>query len=150
MKGSKKGVLPKHYDLVEKQRLLYSKDISPERKVKIAELLIQQGNYCEAVEFLEQEKDEGKIREIMEKAVEEGDYFLLAYVEKISGLKVESEQWNRLGIAAEKLGKYSYALKAYQAANNTGNYNKLKEKLSPSGEEAPQPSPSEKKGAQNE
>ena len=150
MKDSKKGILPKHYELAEKQRLLYSKDISPERRVKIAELLIQQGKYCEAVEYLEQAKDESKIREVMEKAVEEGDYFLLAYAEKISGLKVEAEQWNQLGIAAEKLGKYSYALKAYQTANNTGNYNKLKEKLSPSVEEAPQPSPSEKKGAQNE
>ena len=132
MKGSKKGILPRHFDLAEKQKLLYSKDISPQRRVRIAELLIQEGKYCEALEFLEQAKEESKIREIMEKAVEEGDHFVLAYAERVSGLKAEAEQWNRLGAKAEKLGKYSYALKAYQAANNTENYNRLKEKLSPS------------------
>jgi len=132
MKSSKKGILPQHYDMLEKQRLLYSEDVPSERRVKIAELLIQQGKYCEAVEYLEQAKDEGKIKEVMEKAVEEGDYFLLAYVEKVSGLKVEAERWNRLGVMAEKLGKYSYALKAYQAANNTQSYNRLQEKLTPS------------------
>ena len=150
MKDSKKGILPPHYDLAEKQKLLYSKDISAERRVKIAELLIQQGKYCEALEYLEQAKEESKIRELMEKAVEEGDYFSLAYAEKVSGLKVEADRWNRLGAEAEQLGKYSYALKAYQAANNTEKYNRLKEKLSSSEEGNLKPSLSEKKGAQNE
>ena len=150
MKDPKKGILPSHYDLAEKQKLLYSKDISTERRVKIAELLIQEGKYCEALEYLEQAKDEAKIREVMEKAVEQGDYFTLAYAEKVSGLKVEAAMWNRLGEKAENLGKYSYALKAYQAANNTENYNRLKEKLPSSEGENLKSSPSEKEGAQNE
>jgi len=150
MKDPKKGILPSHYDLAEKQKLLYSKEISPERRVKIAELLIQEGKYCEALEYLEQAKDEGKIKEVMEKAVEEGDYFSLAYAEKVSGLKVEADRWNRLGAQAEKLGKYSYALKAYKAANNTEKYNKLKEKLTPSEGEDLKPSLSDEEGTQNE
>ena len=73
----------------------------------------------DALEFFVLAGDTGGIDRIRDQAVEAGDAFLLAQIERLTQIEENPATWRQVGEASEKNGKTAYALMAFQKAGDT-------------------------------
>jgi len=87
-----------------------------ERALAIAELYLEEGRCVEAVDYLALAEAGEKLGELRERAVGEGDVFLLRSVARAQGEAPRREEWERIAGAAEGRGLEAYAAEARRQA----------------------------------
>jgi len=91
------------------RRHLVEKDLPPAQALAIAEGYLAQDRCVEAVDFLALAKDSGKLAELRERAIQEGDAFLLRSVARAEGRTPTRDDWHQLSEAARARGLDRYA-----------------------------------------
>lgn len=103
-------------DAIFKRDVLYGARKVPTAKlIELGKDFERAGWVSDAVDFLTQAKDEGTLRGLRAKAVEEGDTFLFLKISRSLG-DTESvfEELRKCAIKAVSLGKIRYAIKGYE------------------------------------
>jgi hypothetical protein len=98
------------------RRHLVEKDLPPAQALAIAEVYLAQDRCVEAVDFLALAKDPGKVAELRERAIREGDAFLLRAVARAEDRAPTREEWQQLSQAAQTRGLERYAIEARRQA----------------------------------
>lgn len=114
MKKSRYG--PKFRDYLIKRDLLNEPNAERRKLLEWAGCCLEAGYVHDALEFYKKAGDTSSIEGILEKAMEEGDAFLVK--QALDGLKrdLSAEEWLKLGKRAESLGKFVFAVEAYRKA----------------------------------
>ena len=104
----------------ERQKRIHSKEkhAEPAQISGIARRCVTEGRLQEALEYASAAKDEPLLNQLEQLSVDEGDAFLLAGIERLSGKARSAEQWNKLGYRAMELGKYAFARRAFERTEN--------------------------------
>lgn len=97
---------------IEKRDLLHAETPNRSRVTGIAAKLAGEGRWPEAIDYLELVKDEALLAKAEAHAVEAGSSWLLQQVERISGKKAASSQWEKLSDAAARLERWRDAVRA--------------------------------------
>lgn len=103
-------------DWRQKQQILYGGKSTPEQRLEIARMLVEQGMDSEAMDYLEVERDGNLLRALLERAAEKGETFLYRRAAAALGLKPSAADWEKVAQAAEASGRPSYARMARSAA----------------------------------
>lgn len=103
-------------DPLERRLVLYGKDTPRETLCYYGDLYLEAGRLNDAVEFYGRAGHKEGLLRIKEIALQTGDAFLLEQVEAFLGEGIPDGVWIELGIRAKKLGKYSFAQKAFARA----------------------------------
>ncbi len=91
------------------RRHLIERELSADKAVALAEAYLAEGRGAEAVVFLEKAGATDRLRELADRAVEEGDAFLFRAAGQALGEELPAERWRALAEAAEAAGKTRYA-----------------------------------------
>jgi hypothetical protein len=67
------------------------------------------GDVHRALAFLEKAPDEGLLDQIKSRAIQEGDAFVMKWVERIGKTKITRDDWTQLAAKARAQGKESFA-----------------------------------------
>jgi hypothetical protein len=94
--------------------------VQPEAALAVAEAYLAEGREVEAVAFLQRAKAEERLRALRERAVQEGDVFLLREVSVALGEEPGAEAWAATARAAEAQGKLRYAAEARRQSERRG------------------------------
>jgi len=108
----KLGILP----YLKKRDILNDPEADSQRLKKLGDTYISLDLLHDALDFYEKAKDLSGIETIFEKALEEGDFFLVKQTTKILGKSLSNEEWLKLAKNAEEKGKFFFALEAYREA----------------------------------
>lgn len=111
----KKDKLPTY---LEKQKLLYLKETPAEVLINIGNQLFEQGHYMDALDFYRKCHNNEGLERIRQVAMEQGDFFLFQKFIETHGEGPPPAAWEKLGGQAISLGKYLFALNAFEKANN--------------------------------
>jgi len=101
---------------VEKRNLLYGAKTTAAARSAFGAAYLQSDRVEDALDFFEQAKDLEALRGLKARALEEGDAFVLARFERIAGLEVTAEEWQRAARAASQAEQWSQARRAYEKA----------------------------------
>jgi|GEM_PF-462861 len=112
-------------DYKMKQRILYIEETSPERLWQIAELLVNEGRFSDAYDYIEQMEDEEKLRWFLAEAMKRGDFFNFDRVARKLGIEIPAKEWEELGDTAARLGYIKYAVESYRRAGNRAKSGKI-------------------------
>jgi len=96
-----------HY--LKKRDLLWSPKATPASLSATAREYLRLEEYSDALDFFERARDEDGLREIKKAALQKGDTFLLARLERVGEKWVKPEDWEVAGKVAEKRGIFSMA-----------------------------------------
>jgi heme oxygenase len=113
----------------EKQRILYLENRSERELIDFGDRYLEAGRISDAVDFYQKAlyvQGLEKIRQISEAA---GDVMLFQNVMKALGLIVAGEEWDRMGRRASDLGKYAFAMFAFEKSGNNAMLEETKEML---------------------
>jgi len=99
--------IPTHY--LKKRDLLHSERTAPAVLTRIGREFFAQQRYSDALDFFEKARDMDNIQEVKGYALEEGDTFLLARLERFDGSLVSREDWDKAAEQAIARGKASMA-----------------------------------------
>jgi len=102
-----------------KRRHLLEEALDPARAGAIAEAYLAVDRTVEAVAFLEKAGNRERLQALWDRALEEGDLFLLRSASAALGEEPSAEHWNRLAEAAEASGKARYAVEARRQAQRS-------------------------------
>jgi len=102
-----------------KRRHLVEGDLDPARALALAEAYLAEHRTAEAIAFLEKAEARDRLAELRDRAVEEGDLFLLRATASALGEPVPAETWLRLAEAAVAAGKALYAQEARRQAQRS-------------------------------
>lgn len=91
-------------------------EMDPARALQVAEAYLELGREAESIVFLAKAGASDRLREIAERAVQQGDAFLLRQACRALGEDPSPEQWRGLAEAAAALGKELYAAEAQRQA----------------------------------
>ena len=106
-----------------------------ERKecVKYGELFQKQGFLSDAIDFFAKAEAKERLEEILPQVITEGDVFLFTKIYQALKRKPSTSDWEKIGEIAFKLGKWQFALKAFQAAENKERTKEIKQLLEKEG-----------------
>ena len=99
--------IPTHY--LKKRDLLHSERTSPETLSRVGQEFFAQQRYSDALDFFEKARDADNIQKVKRHALEEGDTFLLARLERFDRALVSREDWDKAAEQAIAKGKASMA-----------------------------------------
>jgi len=99
--------IPTHY--LRKRDLLHSERTPRETLSKVGREFLLLERYSDALDFFEKARDLDNIREIKRIALEQGDTFLLARLERFDRTLVTREDWDAAAARATTKGKESMA-----------------------------------------
>lgn len=88
---------------------------------------MEKGRLNDALNFYERAMSKENLRKIKSIAVSTGDAFLLGRIARILSDEVTSADWEATGEQALARGKFSFALKAFQAAGNQEKVKQVRE-----------------------
>lgn len=111
----KKNVLP---NSLQKRKFLFDQKISSERIVSCGEMYFREGRLNEAAELFVRASYQEGMAQLRALAIEQGDSFLYDVASRGSQEGDSREAWEALGNKAMELKKYSYAVRAFQKAEN--------------------------------
>lgn len=93
---------PTHY--LKKRDLLHGVKTTPKALVAAGREYLAREAFSDALDFFEKARDAESVMEIKRIALERGDSFLLARVERYDRTLVAESDWERVAVAAEKNG----------------------------------------------
>ena len=96
-------------DVLKKRELLADHGLSEAEMAAIGEGFLEQGGYCDAIEFFQKAGAEDRLMAVLDLMVEQGDYFLAEKIERFLGEPLGDEVWRGLMKNAENLGKNNFA-----------------------------------------
>ena len=99
------------------RRHLVEEKMNPDKARRLAEAYEEVGRLVEAVDFFAKAEDPSALERIRDRAVEEGDPFLLRAACAALGGEPAAEQWRRTADAAAAAGKERYANEARRHAD---------------------------------
>jgi hypothetical protein len=99
--------IPNHY--IKRRDLLHSEKSSPATLSATAQDFLAAERYSEALDFFEKARDTEGIKKIKAFALQHGDTFLLARLERFDRTLVAREDWDTAAKAAEAGGRPSAA-----------------------------------------
>ncbi len=86
---------------------------------KTGDLFFSKGRLCEALDFYEKcDQPAERVARIKAKALEDGDYFLLARIVHAASDTVSESEWASCGDTAATKGKLAFAVRAYERAGD--------------------------------
>lgn len=91
-------------------------ELDPARALRIAEAYLEQGRVAESIVFLAKAGAGDRLRELAQRAVQDGDAFLLREACRALGEEPVREQWQELAARATAAGKERYAVEAHRQA----------------------------------
>ncbi|HYF51484.1 MAG TPA: hypothetical protein VEJ63_18870 [Planctomycetota bacterium] len=97
--------IPTHY--IKKRDLLHSEKTSPATLAQVGCEFLKLERFSDALDFFEKCKDAEGIAQIKKIALERGDSFLLARLDRYDRSLVSKEEWETAAAAAESAGKGS-------------------------------------------
>jgi len=111
----KKNSLPHSF---KRQKMVHDQKLSEEALVSLGELYLQGDRVHDAADFFRKAGHREGMDQLKKAALEQGDSFLFKVA--VGGVPGEGkkEEWEALGNRAMELGKYSYAVSAFDAAEN--------------------------------
>jgi hypothetical protein len=99
--------IPTHY--LKKRDTLHSEKSAPATLSKIGREFLLQERYSDALDFFEKARDTENIKEIKRIALERGDTFLLARLERFDRTLVSRADWDAAAERARDKGRSSMA-----------------------------------------
>jgi hypothetical protein len=118
-------------NMSEKRATLYSEKATGADRNACTDFYIEKARFGEALEFLEVTKDADRLDRVRDAALDLGDSFLLARVERIGGEKLGAEVWRRLAETARRNARYLDAYRALDAAGDEEAAEALREQHMP-------------------
>jgi len=97
-----------HY--LQKRDALYDPKATPAKLSALGKIFFEAKAYSDALDFYERAKDEDGIALIKKMALDEGDTFILAHMERLDTKSVDLEEWEHTGEIARQKGRESMAL----------------------------------------
>ena len=94
------------------RRHLVEKELAPAQALAIAEAYLAEDRRLEAIDFLKLAEASAQLADLRERAIAEGDAFLLRAVAGLQGQPPARGDWQRLGEAAAARGLERYAVEA--------------------------------------
>ena len=106
-----------------------------ERKecIKYGELYQKQGFLSDAIDFFAKAEAKERLEGLLPQVMSEGDVFLLTKIYQALKRKPSASDWEKIGEIAFKLGKWQFALKAFQAAENEEKIREMEQLLKKEG-----------------
>ncbi|MBU0514770.1 MAG: hypothetical protein KJ621_08350 [Proteobacteria bacterium] len=98
--------------VLKKRSLLNDPKAAPAEMTALAESLATAEFLSDAVDFYRKAGHEPGLRSVLERAVDDGDCFLVGKIEKALGAPLEREVWRRVAAQAKALGKDGFAAQA--------------------------------------
>jgi hypothetical protein len=99
--------IPTNY--IKKRDLLHSEKTSADTHLRIGREFLAQERYSDALDFFEKSKDIEAIKQIKKIALDHGDTFLLARLDRFDRNLLTREDWDQAARKAESLGRASMA-----------------------------------------
>lgn len=112
--------MPAKLDTISRRKILNDTSADPARLSPLAREFADQGFLSDAVDFFDKGKDSEGLTGLLDKAVAEGDLFLVRRITKILGRKPERDLLLSVAENADKLGKTLFAGQAREMAENIG------------------------------
>jgi len=106
------GGLP---DPLRKSEILYSPGTPPEEIVALGKAFLEQGFLMDALDCFAEAHSRPDLEGLLERALEEGDLFLLERCAGALGRKTSEEERRALAARARELGKEAFAARAEKA-----------------------------------
>lgn len=98
--------------VLKKRALLNETKAAPAEMTALAESLAAADYLSDAVDFFRKAGHEPGLRSVLERALDEGDSFLVGKIEKALGAPLAQEVWQRVADRAAALGKDGFAAQA--------------------------------------
>ena len=86
--------------------------------IKYGELYQKEGFLSDAIDFFAKAEAEEKLKALLPQVISEGDVFLFTKIYRELKETPSQTAWREIGEAAFKLGKWQFALKAFQALDD--------------------------------
>ena len=99
--------IPTHY--IKKRDLLHSEKSSPAALSRVGREFLEKERFSDALDFFEKARDMEAIRGIKEAALNSGDTFLLARLDRFDRTLVTKADWEAAATKAESSGRASMA-----------------------------------------
>ena len=104
---------------LERRSLLYGKESVKADHRALGDRYFEAGRIADALEFYGKVQDQAGIEKVRRFAVENGDAFLLAQIERLTGRALDPEFWREAGRNAENKGRLNFARQAFEKAGDT-------------------------------
>lgn len=98
--------------VLKKRALLNETKAAPAEMTALAESLAAADYLSDAADFFRKAGHEPGLRSVLERALDEGDSFLVGKIEKALGAPLAQEVWQRVADRAGALGKDGFAAQA--------------------------------------
>lgn len=109
---ARKGLIP---DPLKRRHLLEDK-LDPAKALAIADVYLEEGRTNEALAFLVKADSRERLEELRDRAVEDGDPFLLRHACEALGEEPGAERWSATAQAARAAGREAQAHDAERQA----------------------------------
>ena len=97
---------------LEKRDLLHAETPNQAKVDAVAEKLISENRYAEAVDYVEITRSAALVQKLAERALEVGSPFLLSQVERLTGAKRPEGDWRTVAEGAQKAERWMDAVRA--------------------------------------
>jgi tetratricopeptide (TPR) repeat protein len=103
---------------LKKRDYLNTRVFAQEECIKYGELYQKQGLLSDAIDFFAKAEANEKLEAILPLIITEGDVFLFTKIYHALKIAPSAAAWQEIAETALKLGKWQFALKAFQAADH--------------------------------
>jgi hypothetical protein len=111
----------------EKQHILYIKHLSEKDLIAYGDAFLEEGKISDAIDFYQKANYVQGLEKIKGIAEQSGDVMLLQQVLKPLRQTIAERTWNEIGERALEQKKYTFALYAFEKANNDTMAGRVKE-----------------------
>jgi hypothetical protein len=111
------GDLP---DPLRKREILYSSDTPAEELTALGRAFLDKGLPMDALDCFAEARSRPDLEDLLERAIQDGDYFVLRRCALALGRKPSGEERKRLAVRARELGKEAFATAAEKADGPSG------------------------------
>lgn len=101
---------------LKKRDLLNTQGADAAQLINLGERYLEAGRVCDCIDFFEKAGHRQGLLDLVDRCLDEGDYFLYQRLTKILSLSPGEEQWTQLGDRALAQGKLLFARSAYREA----------------------------------
>ncbi len=100
--------------------LLTDLRIAPTELDRHGDAFFEAGRPSVAAQFYERSKSPDRVKRILDRALKDGDAFLMEWISRIAPDQATPEAWEKVGDAAMQQGKLSFAKLAFEKAGRDG------------------------------
>lgn len=103
-------------DVIERRGLLFGKEGEKANHADYAEQYFGAGRLMDALDFYMRCQNQAGVDKVAKAAIEEGNAFMLAQVERVTRTERDPSEWATLAANAEKAEKVTFAITAFTRA----------------------------------